>query len=146
MEIDLLKLNYSDVINVDEDINYDDSYLEGSDIIHLNDVHVTGTIKSDIEFNYDVNFILTGTIVINDSLTGLPVPYEFNTEIEEKLENSLKSLDLIPFLWQYIVLEIPMRFTISNEELNIKNKDYQVISEEEYNKEKKNNPFKDFHL
>ena len=145
MEIDLLKLNYTDVINIDDDLEFPDSYLEGSDIIHLNDVHVTGTIKSDIEFNYDVNFILTGTMVINDAITGEEVPYEFNSEIEEKLENSLKSLDLIQYLWQYIVLEIPMRFTISSDELSIHNEGYQVISEEEY-KGKKNNPFKDFHL
>ena len=87
---------------------------------------------------------LKGEMIINDSLTGEEVPYKFNTNIEEKLENSLKSLDLIGFLWQYSVMEIPMRFTLCDN-LNIKNKDYEVISEEEY-KEKKNNPFKDFHL
>ena len=94
--------------------------------------------------NYDVNFTLTGEMIINDSLTGDEVPYKFNTNIEEKLENSLKSLDLIEFLWQYIVMEIPMRFTLCDD-LSVKNDDYEVISEEEY-KEKKNNPFKDFHL
>ena len=31
MEIDLLKLNYTDVIDIDTDINYDDSYLEEPD-------------------------------------------------------------------------------------------------------------------
>ena len=144
MEIDLLKLNYSDQIDVDSDIDYSDDYIKDSGIIHLNNVHVSGTIKTDIEFNYDVNFKLKGEMIINDSLTGEEVPYKFNTNIEEKLENSLKSLDLIAFLWQYIVMEIPMRFTLCDN-LNIKNKDYEVISEEEY-KEKKNNPFKDFHL
>ena len=144
MEIDLLKLNYTDVIDVDNDIIYSDDYIKDSGIIHLNNVHVSGTIKTDIEFNYDVNFKLKGEMIINDSLTGEEVPYKFNTNIEEKLENSLKSLDLIGFLWQYIVMEIPMRFTLCDN-LNIKNKDYEVISEEEY-KEKKNNPFKDFHL
>ena len=145
MEIDLLKLNYSDCINIDKNVIYDDEYIKGSDIVHLDNVYVKGTIKSDIEYNYDVNLNLSGTMTLIDAITGNEVPYEFNTEIEEKLENSLKSLDLIAFLWQYIVLEIPMRFTLSNEELSIHNKDYQVISEEEYKKEK-NNPFKDFHL
>ena len=37
-----------------------------------------------------------------------------------------------------------MRFTLCND-LSVKKDDYEVISEEEY-KEKKNNPFKDFHL
>lgn len=144
MEIDLLKLNYSDQIDIDTDITYDDSYIENSGIIHLNNVHVKGTIKSDIEFNYDVLMDLSGEMIIIDSLSGEEVPYKFNTNIEEKLENSLKSLDLISFLWQYIVMEIPMRFTICDD-LSVKNKDYEVISEQEY-REKKNNPFKDFHL
>lgn len=144
MEIDLLKLNYTDVINIDDDINYTDEYIKNSGIIHLNNVHVKGTIKTDLEFNYDVNLDLTGEMIINDSLTSEEVPYKFSTNIEEKLENSLKSLDLIEFLWQYIVMEIPMRFTLCND-LSVKNDDYEVISEEEY-KEKKNNPFKDFHL
>ena len=144
MEIDLLKLNYTDVINVDEDVTYTDEYIKDSGIIHLNNVHVKGTIKTDIEFNYDILFDLSGEMIITDSLSGEEVPYKFSTNIEEKLENSLKSLDLIAFLWQYIVMEIPMRFTLCDN-LNIKNKDYEVISEEEY-KEKKNNPFKDFHL
>ena len=144
MEIDLLKLNYTDVINVDNDVTYTDEYVKDSCIIHLNNVHVKGTIKNDIEFNYDIFFDLSGEMIITDSLSGEEVPYKFNTNIEEKLENSLKSLDLIAFLWQYIVMEIPMRFTI-HDELSIKKDDYEVISEEEY-KEKKNNPFKDFHL
>ena len=144
MEIDLLKLNYTDVINVDDDVTYTDEYIKDSGIIHLNNVHVKGTIKTDIEFNYDILFDLSGEMIITDSLSGEEVPYKFSTNIEEKLENSLKSLDLIAFLWQYIVMEIPMRFTM-HDELSIKKDDYEVISEEEY-KEKKNNPFKDFHL
>ena len=144
MEIDLLKLNYTDVINIDTDIEYTDEYVSGSGIIHLNNVHVSGTIKPDMEYNYDVNLDLSGKMIIIDSLSGEEVPYKFNTNIEEKLENSLKSLDLIEFLWQYIVMEIPMRFTVCDE-LSIKNDDYEVISETEY-REKKDNPFKDFHL
>ena len=63
--------------------------------------------------------------------------------IEENLGNSLKSLDLLEFLWHYIVLEIPLRYTVS-EQVPIENENYRVISEEEYNN--KNNPFKDFFL
>lgn len=144
MEIDLLKLNYTDQIDIDTDVDYSDEYISGSGIIHLNNVHVSGTIKTDIEYNYDVLLDLSGEMIIIDSLSSEEVPYKFNTNIEEKLENSLKSLDLIAFLWQYIVMEIPMRFTM-HDELSIKKDDYEVISEEEY-KEKKNNPFKDFHL
>ena len=80
---------------------------------------------------------------LHDALTFDEVPYDFGINIEEKIENSCKSLDLIEFLWHYIVLEIPLRFTVVDDEsLVIKNDDYQVISEEEY--KENNNPFKDF--
>ena len=84
MEIDLLKLNYTDVINVDEDVTYTDEYIKDSGIIHLNNVHVKGTIKTDIEFNYDILFDLSGEMIITDSLSGEEVPYKFSTNIEEK--------------------------------------------------------------
>ena len=79
----------------------------------------------------------------NDAITYEVIPYEFTIDIEENLGNSLKSLDLIEFLWHYIVLEIPLRYTVSDETI-IETNDYRVISEEEYNN--KNNPFKDFYL
>ena len=43
----------------------------------------------------------------------------------------------------YIILEIPLRYT-KNEGNYVKNKNYQVISEEEY--KMMNNPFNDFHF
>ena len=80
-------------------------------------------------------------MIIHDAVTYEEVPYKFMIDIEENLGNSLKSLDLLEFLWHYIVLEIPLRYTLS-EQVPIENENYRVISEEEYNN--KNNPFKDF--
>ncbi len=142
MEINLQELNYKDEIKLDQRIKIPDDYLENSEIIRLSDIFVLGNIKYDLEDNYVINLKVEGEMIINDSLTFEEVPYNFTINIEENLENSCKSLDLIEFLWHYIVLEIPLRFTISDESLEVKNNDYQVISEEEY--KNNNNPFKDF--
>lgn len=143
MEINLQELNYKDEITVNEEISYSSEFLKDTEIVELNGVKVFGSITSDIEFNYLVNLKVNGKMMLHDAVTFEVIPYEFAIDIEENLGNSLKSLDLIEFLWHYIVLEIPLRYTVSEME-SIKTQDYQVISEEEY--KNKNNPFKDFFL
>lgn len=135
-----MDLNYQDKIIIDETINYSSDFIKSSDIKKLDNVRVFGEIKKDYENNLEVNLNVEGTMYIIDAITSDLVPYEFNIKIEEILENSLKTLDLIEFLWHYIVLEIPIRYTISStKELKDKYKDiyFEEIRED-------NNPFKDF--
>lgn len=143
--INLQELNYKDEIEINKDINYSDEFIKNSDIIHLNNVKVIGNIKKDMEFNYLVNLNLTGNMIIIDANTGDEVPYDFNINIDETLESSTKTLDLMEFLWHYIVLEVPIKYTLC-EDIHQKGDGYEVISEEEYENKEGNNPFKDFHL
>ena len=139
--IELIKLNYLDKIDIDEEVEIPNDYLENTDIVSLSKIKTIGNIKYDAEDNYLINLDVSGTMQLHDSVTFDIIPYDFKIEIEETLENSTKTLDLIEFLWHYIVLEVPLRFT--NSETNyVENENYRVISEEEYSK--KNNPFKDF--
>ncbi|MBQ8892619.1 MAG: hypothetical protein IJ068_07150 [Bacilli bacterium] len=140
MTIDLNKLIYSDKIEIDENISYNAEYLEGTDIKKLDDVKVIGSIYKDYEENTVIKLDVVGVMYLVDAITTDIVPYEFKIEIEEILENSLKTLDLIEFLWHYIVLEIPIRYTTSDIE-ELKNV-YQDVYEEGHLE--KNNPFKDF--
>ena len=141
MQINLQELNYKDEILINDKIVIPLEYLSNSDIIRINYVTVTGNIKYDLEDNYIIKLEVNGQMILHDALTFEEVPYDFSIDIEEILEKSCKSIDLIEFLWHYIVLEIPLRYTLSNLELEVKNNDYQVISEEEYEDK---NPFKDF--
>ena len=144
MEINLQELNYKNEIKIDEVLSYSSDFLKDTEIIRLDNVKVSGTLTTDIEFNCIVNFKVNGEMIIHDAVTYEEVPYEFAIDIEENLGNSLKSLDLIEFLWHYIVLEIPLRYTVSTNSVAVETDNYRVISEEEYNN--KNNPFKDFFL
>ena len=97
------------------------------------------------EKDYEENTVFTGNLegimYLTDAITLESVPYEFQVEIEEILENSLKTLDLIEFLWHYIVLEIPIRYTTSD--ISELKSTYEDVFEEGDSKEV-NNPFKDF--
>ena len=139
--IDLLKLNYSDQIIVNEEIEIPQSYYENTDIVSLSKIKVMGKITLDQEMNYFIELSADGIMQLHDAITYEIIPYPFSVNIEETLENSLKTLDLIEFLWHYIVLEVPLRFT-NSEVSTVETDTYRVISEEEYSK--KNNPFKDF--
>ena len=141
--IDLQELNYKDKIIIDKEIKYSKEEYEQMDINGLENVYVTGKITCDLENNYVVNLEVTGKMLLHDSITYDLVDYPFEIEIEETLENSLKTLDLNEFLWHYIVLEVPIRFTKSEPKM-IENENFRVISEEEY--VKKNNPFSDFSI
>lgn len=139
--IDLNELNYKDKILIDDTISYSKEYLKDSDILELNNVKVNGSIYVDYEKNNVIELKVKGTMMITDAITAEAVPYDFEIEIEEILENSLKTLDLIEFLWHYIVLEIPIRYTTSDPH-ELKNKYKDVYLEEEVREV--NNPFKDF--
>lgn len=141
MIIDLNELLYKDEIIVDEVINYDKDYLKNTDILKLDNVKISGNITKDYEENTVFTGNLEGIMYLKDAITLESVPYEFQVEIEEILENSLKTLDLMEFLWHYIVLEIPIRYTTSD--ISELKSTYEDVFEEGDSKEV-NNPFKDF--
>ena len=141
MQIDLTKLNYEKEIIIDEVVSYSKEYLKNSDILALDNVQVFGKIFKDYETNLMIELNVSGNMILEDAITSLEVPYPFVIEIQENLENSLKTLDLIEFLWHYIVLEIPIRYTLSDTK-ELKRKYSNIYEEEEIHEV--NNPFKDF--
>ena len=141
MVIDLNELLYKDKIDINETINYDRSYIDGTDILKLDGVKVFGTISKDYEENTVIKLDVDGVMYLQDAITLDEVPFDFKIDLEEILENSLKTLDLIEFLWHYIVLEIPIRYTTSDIS-KLKGIYKDIYSDDNIPKE--NNPFKDF--
>ncbi len=141
MLIDLLKLNYMDEIKIDDIIEIPKEIYKDTDIVNLDKVKVFGSITLDDD--YQINLNIHSTMTLHDSVTYDLIPYEFTVNIEESLEKSAKTLDLIDFLWHYIVLEVPLRFTL-NEGKYPEGENFRVISEEEISM--KNNPFNNFKI
>lgn len=142
MQIDLLKLNYEDKIIIDNILDFSSDLYRDTDIVNLMDTKVIGKITFDND-EYHINVELLGIMTLHDSITYELIPYKFNVKIEESLEKSIKTLDLIDFLWHYIVLEIPLRYTLHEGSYPV-GENFQVISEEEYSKS--NNPFNNFRI
>ena len=82
-------------------------------------------------------------MLIPDSITLDTVTYPFTIEYSDFIdENSLKNenmLDILAFLWENIVLEIPLQFTKEVDYSKFQGNGWRLISEEELKKE--NNPF-----
>lgn len=143
MLIDLTKLmnGTSNSIAIDCNVNIDKSYLEGSDIKDISTVHVTGDI-SPFNDNFEVNLNIKCTLVLVGSISLNDVNYDIDINISEIIgENSVKfeennkiinnSIDLIPIIWQNIILEVPLKVIDPNfEAKNISGDGWRFVTEE----------------
>ena len=89
--IDLLKLNYLEKIDINEEIEFPQEMLNNTDIVSLSKVKVVGNIKFDMDDNYLINLDVSGKMTLHDSLTYELIDYPFNINIEEKSFSSFQS-------------------------------------------------------
>jgi uncharacterized protein len=91
-------------------------------LISLKDTNVKGYINRDDSFNYYLDLVIEGTMVLPCSITLKPVDYVFNAEISgdymelmSEIENSVQkvdnSLDIFHIIWENILMEIPIKVT-----------------------------------
>ena len=147
MIIETIKLkNITGNYLIDNSLEIDKNIYENTEIRDLKDIHFTGKIKKNYEDNYDLIGVLSGTMIIPDDITLEDYYHDFSIDIEEEIDkniiNSQKTLDILDFLWQNIVVEIPLKVVnAKNRHLNLKGKGWKLISEDELNTN--NNPFSD---
>ncbi len=142
--IDLTKL-YS---GATDELSFDGEYIIPKEVItdsrvkELKEVVISNSIIKKIEDDFEISLNITGKMKISDSITLEDVWYPFSIEIDEKLgefvENDKKHLDIITFLWQNIVLEVPLRYTVVSDYKDYHGDGWKLVSEEEIG----NNPFK----
>ncbi len=119
MEINLLPLDQNKSIDIDTTCNF--TNFEGTDIQKMTEVKVTGTITKDVADDYFISLNIQGTMTLPDSLTLEPVEYPFAINVDENLEEvaenfkkSDKTIDILPIIWENILMEIPIRVTGKN--------------------------------
>ena len=145
MNINLVKLlnNLEDEIIIDEEIEIPKEYLN-DDIKDISKVKVKGNITSDgyvIEANLNIKCDLTLTCSVSLKDVKYPIDIDINEEIsddsEEEFDKILNnSIDLLPIIWQNILVEIPMKVVSPDlKEENIYGDGWQFITDEEENKE-----------
>ena len=146
MTIDITSLNDSIIgsIDIEDKVNIPKELYEKSEIIDIKDLKFKGVLEK-VEDEYTLKGILSGTMVLSDSISLEDIEYNFECEIDEEIEENLEkspnTLDITTILWQNIVLEVPLKLT------NVSNFDeyhgdgWKLISEDSI--ENTNNPFKE---
>ena len=158
MIIDLTSLitNKETKISLDIEVNFKEELLNTTNIKRLENTKFNGQIEKLYSDEFEIIGTLSGTMILPDDITLEDTEYRFNTEIEERfiendnsVDNNLKiiqnKLDITEFLWQNILVEIPMKVVNKkNENLKIQGNGWRLTTEEELEKERENDsPFKD---
>lgn len=147
IDLSLLHSNTIEVIDINNSYELTKDYYENTDIRELSSIDVVGQItrkeNENNELNDYIECTIKGEMLIPDSITLDTVTYPFTIEYSDFIdENSLKNenmLDILAFLWENIVLEIPLQFTKEVDYSKFQGNGWRLISEEELKKE--NNPF-----
>ena len=124
--IDLNKLytNDQELIEINNTYELPKELIIDERIKKLSPLKVEGEITllkdEDLEDKVYINCTINGTMYIEDSITLEIVPYKFNIEYDDYLEeiyqNNQNKLDIFPFLWENIELEVPIRYTLKENE------------------------------
>ena len=147
MVIDLTKLMYSQVdsILIDAEVEIPKEYLT-DDVKDISKVKVSGDIIEEGEsylVNLDIKCDLTLVCSVSLKDVNYPVNININEIIGENSENLEdfdkiinNSIDLVPIIWQNILLEVPIRVVSPDvKEENIYGDGWKFITNEEENKE-----------
>ena len=135
MNIDLQNVPIRDT-QYHEKIIMPASYYQKMDIVGISPVDVKFEIKKDLNQEDNLHLQATGNLLLEDARTTETVEYPFQIDLTEKineesefcgrfLEKSKNTLDILSILWENIVLEIPISYTLADE-LHLEGEGYQV--------------------
>ncbi len=140
MQIDL---NFNDSYKLNEIVNIPKTYFENSSVKKLDNIKVEGKLYYDPEDNLYADVAISGNMVLADDISLEEVLYPFSIEyndiLDENLKNNQNTLDLFEFLWENIVLEVPLKFTKVTNLSEFHGDGWKLVSEEENSLE--HNPF-----
>lgn len=156
MIIDLSSLvtNLKECIDIDECVDVTSIDLSNTNIRKLNNTYFKGKITRISDDTFSIIGVLSGTMVLPDDITLEDVDYNYEIQIDENFgentennENNIEivqnTIDILPFLWQNIIVEIPLKVVgDKNRNKTTKGNGWRLISEDEVNTDN-NSPFSD---
>ncbi|MCI8346916.1 MAG: DUF177 domain-containing protein [Bacilli bacterium] len=141
----LIDLDFDGDYIINSDIILPIEYYKDSEIHNINHLHIDGKLYYDSDNIVHAILEITGNMIISDSISLEEVSYPFSIEYDDILEESYRNdenkLDLFEFLWENIVLEIPLRFTKVQDLSKFHGDGWKLISDEEIISS--SNPFSD---
>lgn len=153
MDIDLSLLHSQTVKEIDITNSYTipNTYFEDTSVLKMENIKVEGKVymgaseEDEDELTDYIKASIKGNIILSDSISLEPVPYPISVEYNDILDQNCKknenTLDIFQFLWENIVLEIPLQFTKVKDLSKFHGDGWKLISEDEISN--KNNPFSD---
>ncbi|MBQ9019451.1 MAG: hypothetical protein IJ097_04005 [Bacilli bacterium] len=147
IDLSLLHSNTVDKIDISNTYNIPSDYFKNTDIIKLDEIKVnviiTRRVNEDNDFCDYLNAVIDGVMIIPDSISLEEVEYPFHIEYDDYLEENYKKseniLDIFAFLWENIVLEVPLQFTKVRDLSKFHGDGWKLISEDDVIH--KDNPF-----
>ena len=149
-DLSLLHQNRVSSLPIQGEYTLPSAYYENSDtdVVELGVITVDGEItrkeNEDFELQDYITCQIEGVMILLDSISLERVEYPYSIFYDDFLEGFLKkdenTLDIFAFLWQNIVLEVPLQFTKVRDLSKFHGDGWKVVSEEEV---EKNNPFSD---
>ena len=140
MIIDLNELYKTGIVIIDENVEMEikDSSLG---IKKLENLKLLVKITYNDFEELIINLKLTGTMYLLDAMTLEEIPYEFESNIEESLEEneiniekyidkSKNILDIQEILWENIVLEVPIRVRKDDSDVSLEGEGWQLNKED----------------
>lgn len=152
MNIDLTPLHRDRTkIDITNTYSIPEEYFGTTGIKRLDNIKVEGYIyltpsEDSIEQEVEsINCSIEGNMVIEDSISLEPVEYPFSIKYEDVIEENCKknenTLDIFSFLWENIVLEVPLQFTKVKDFSKFQGDGWKLVSENELTES--NNPFRE---
>ena len=143
MKIDLLKLknNIEKKIIVNEKLDFSKEQLENTDLLDLKDVQAECELTKDSLNDINIYLKVKGKMYLPCAITLESVEHKFEFTIDDKLENVLEevkndkkienTIDILPIIWENILMEIPMRVVSPNAKLdNLKGDGWRFVTDE----------------
>lgn len=137
MIISLIPLNTRGRVDFEQKL--ESNVFTHNQVKELNNVKVKGTIVDNGTDDYEVQLEITGQIILKSSVNGSDVIQDLNIKYHDFIENfvenyknSSNSLDILPIIWENILLEIPIRAVNSEDEFELASgSGWEIISEED---------------
>ncbi|HHW68952.1 MAG TPA: DUF177 domain-containing protein [Tenericutes bacterium] len=145
MNIDVTKLRsgIEKIITIDCTYSFNEEYLKMADLLKIDDVKINGHIIKNSIDNLEIELSIKGIMSLPCAYTLKPVDIPFdikvNGNLEEMLEEidqnskkTINSIDILPIIWENILMEIPMK-VISEEASDFKSEGdgWRLITDEE---------------
>lgn len=150
MNFDIVRLNN----DIDKNILIDTTYsfskeeMQGTDLLKLDNVKIVGELHKNVLGNIVLSVDVSGVMVLPCAITLKPVDYPFSLVIDDEIEklyenieenkvNLQNTIDILPIIWENILMEIPMRVVSPDaEDIKLSGDGWKLVTDED----NKNNP------